>query len=159
MTDWFENLKRIVNRHESSPDAHALPRAAAALMLEMAATDEGIAADELDVIHDAMQKTFALDPTELAALLEEAHQAKRESVSLYEFTRHLRTGLEDMQRAELVEWLWRVAYADARLDQHEELLVRRAADLLGVPHHEYIRRKLAVQQALAEGRQPRNDRG
>ena len=71
----------------------------------------------------------------------QAHEARRQSVSLHEFTRELRPGLDPAQRAELVEWLWRVAFADARLDKHEELMVRRVADLLAVPHAEFIRRK------------------
>jgi uncharacterized tellurite resistance protein B-like protein len=144
MTDWFAKLTQIINRHEPPDDPHALPRAAAALMIEMAVTDAGAEPAELDVIHRAMHSAFGLEPDELAELIEQAHRATRESVSLHEFTRQLRTGLLPEQRAELVEWLWRVAWADGRLDRHEELLVRRIADLLGVPHHEFIRRKLAA---------------
>ena len=149
MTDWFKALTGIVNRHESPRDPHALPRAAAALLLEMAVTAEGGDEVELDVVHQAMATTFAMAPAELAALVEEAHQARRESVSLHEFTRGLRPGLDAGQRAELVEWLWRVALADARLAKHEELMVRRVADLLSVPHGEFIRRKHLAQAALA----------
>jgi uncharacterized tellurite resistance protein B-like protein len=145
MTRWFENLKNIINRHEPSDDSHALPRAAAVLMLEMAITDAGSEQAELDVIHQAMRTAFRLDPQELDELIDQAHQAAREAVSLHEYTRVLRTGLQPEQRAEMIEWLWRVAYADGRLDRHEELLVRRLADLLGVPHHEFIRRKLIAQ--------------
>ncbi|HSJ78030.1 MAG TPA: TerB family tellurite resistance protein [Erythrobacter sp.] len=141
MTDWFQNLKNIVNRHEPAADAHAMPRAAAALLLEMAMTDDGGAAVELEVIHEAMRTAFAMDPAELEDLIEQAHQAREEAVSLYDFTRGLRTGLSAEDRAELVEWLWRVAFADARLDKHEELMVRRVADLLGVSLSEFIRRK------------------
>ena len=144
MTDWFRTLTAIVNRHEPKADAHALPRAAAALMLEMAATEDGFDPGELEAIHVAMRSTFRLDAAELDALLDEAHDARRQSVSLYEFTEQLRRGLDPGQRAELVEWLWRVAHADARISSHEEHLVRKAADLLGVPHEEYIRRKLKV---------------
>ena len=142
MTAWFDNLKRIINRHEPASDPHALPRAAAVLMLEMALTDAGSDEAEIDVIHRAMQQAFALDPAELQALLDQAHRSRREAASLYEFTRELRAGLDPDQRGELIEWLWRVAYADGRLDHHEEHLVRRVADLIGVPHHEFIRRKL-----------------
>ncbi len=141
MTDWFENLKRIVNRHEPSDDPHALPRAAAVLMLEMAVADEGSEEAEIRVIHQAMEKAFGLEAAELEELIEQAHQLHEQTTSMHAFTRELRTGLESDQRAELVEWLWRVAYADGRLDRHEELLVRRLADLLGVPHHEFIRLK------------------
>lgn len=145
MTDWFQNLKGILNRHEPAADPRALPRAAAALMLEMALTDRQRDAAELDIIHTAMQQAFGVSETELADLLDQAHQAQAQSVSLYEFTSDLKNGLDNDQRAELVEWMWRVAHADARLDAHEEHLVSRVADLLGVPRHEYIRRKLIVQ--------------
>ncbi len=147
MTDWFHNLKQILNRFEPAADPHSLPRAAAVLLLEMAVTDEGGNEVELDVIHQAMRNAFGMDAAELEALIEQAHQARRESVSLHDFTRGLRTGLDLEVRAELVEWLWRVAFADARLDKHEELLVRRVADLLGVPHSEFMRRKHLAQAA------------
>lgn len=145
MTDWFQNLKNIVNRHEPAPDTHSMPRAAAALLLEMALTDEGGAEVELDVIHEAMRVAFAMDAAELDDLMEQAHRARKDAVSLYDFTRGLRTGLSAQDRGELVEWLWRVAFADSRLDKHEELLVRRVADLLGVPHSEFMRRKHLAQ--------------
>ncbi|MDQ3206965.1 MAG: TerB family tellurite resistance protein [Pseudomonadota bacterium] len=145
MTDWFQSLKSIVNRYEPAADPHALPRAAAALLLEMAVTDEGGDRVELEVIHQAMARAFGIDPGELEALMSQAHAARKESVSMYDFTKELRVGLEPEQCAELVEWLWRVAFADARLDKHEELMVRRVADLLGVSHSEFIRRKLRVQ--------------
>jgi uncharacterized tellurite resistance protein B-like protein len=144
MTDWFASLKTIINRHEPAADAHALPRAAAVLMLELALVDEGSEAAELAIIHQAMQRAFGLAPAELDELIQQAHRTQQASTSLFEFTRELRTGLDPGQRAELIEWLWRVAYADGRLDRHEEHLVRRLADLLGVPHHEFIRRKLAA---------------
>ena len=141
MTDWFAALKDIVNRHEPGADEHALARAAAVLLAEMAATDSDGGEAETEVMHRAMRQTFDLAADELAELMDRAHELQRESVSLYEFTRQLRTGLDPGARAELIEWLWRVAYADGRLDRHEEQLVRRLADLLGVPHREFIRRK------------------
>lgn len=152
MTDWFDTLRSIVNRHEPGADPHALPRAAAALLLEMAVTDDGGDAVELDTVHAAMARAFGIGPSELDELLEQAQRARREAVSLHEFTRQLRVGLAPEQSAELVEWLWRVAFADTRLDKHEELMVRRVADLLGVSHPEFIRRKhLARAAADAAG--------
>ncbi|MCK7593031.1 TerB family tellurite resistance protein [Pseudomarimonas salicorniae] len=144
MTDWFRALSAIVNRHEPAAEPRALPRAAAALLLEMAATEEGFDAVELDAVHAAMRQTFDIDERELDALLEEAHTARRQSVSLYDFTESLRRGLSPGQRGDLVEWLWRVAFADQRIGDHEAHLVRKAADLLGVSQDEYIRRKLRV---------------
>lgn len=148
MTDWFQNLKNIVTRHEPAADAHSLPRAAAALLLEMRLADQGGTQEELDVVHVAMRKAFDIGEGELQALIQQAHEAQGESVSYYDFTSQLRPGLDPGQRAELVEWLWRVALADARLDMHEEAMVRRVSDLLGVSHGEFIRRKLLVKAEL-----------
>jgi uncharacterized tellurite resistance protein B-like protein len=141
MPSFLDNLKQIVNRHEPDADEHALPRAAAVLLLELAATDAGIDDRERRVIEHAVTERFGLSEAELTDLLDEAGRRQRDAHSLHEFTHQLRTGLEPEIRGELVEWLWRVAYADDHLDRHEEHLVRRLADLLGVPHREFMRRK------------------
>jgi uncharacterized tellurite resistance protein B-like protein len=141
MPNFLENLKQIVNRHEPDPDEHALPRAAAVLLLEMAAADAGIDERERRVIERAVTQRFGLGEDELRELLAEAGRRQRDTHSLHEFTHQLRTSLDPGTRGELVEWLWRVAYADDHVDRHEEHLVRRLADLLGVPHREFIRRK------------------
>lgn len=152
MTSWFENLKSIVNRYEPPDDPHALPRAAAALLLEMSVTDEGGDQVEMAIVHEAMGKAFGISPEEREDLLHEAHDARRQAVSTYDLTKDLRAGLDADQRAELVEWLWEVAFADAQLDMHEEHLVRRVADLLHVPHSEFIRRKLLVKERVEQRR-------
>ena len=141
MPNFLENLKQIVNRHEPDPDEQALPRAAAVLLLEMAATDAGIEATERRVIEQAVTERFGLEESELRELMEEAGRRQRETHSLHEYTHALRTSLDPETRGDLVEWLWRVGFADGHLDRHEEHLVRRLADLLGVPHREFMRRK------------------
>ena len=60
MTDWFKALTSIVNHHEPAADPHALPRAAAALLLEMAVTADGGDEVELDVVHEAMATVFGM---------------------------------------------------------------------------------------------------
>lgn len=141
MSNFLENLKQIIRRHEPEADEHALPRAAAVLLLELAVADAGIDESERRVIERAMAERFELDEAEIQALIEEAALRQRDSHSLHEFTHQLRTQLEPDARGELIEWLWKVGFADGRLDRHEEHLVRRLADLLGVPHREFIRRK------------------
>ncbi len=45
-------------------------------------------------------------------------------------------------------YLATVAYADGKLGKYEEHLIRQVADLIYVPHQEYIRSKLAVKGSL-----------
>jgi uncharacterized tellurite resistance protein B-like protein len=52
--------------------------------------------------------------------------------------------------------MWRVAYADARLDAHELHLMRRIADLLHVPHLDSMAAKMRAREAVeGEGEGPR----
>ncbi|TVS13476.1 MAG: TerB family tellurite resistance protein [Wenzhouxiangella sp.] len=141
VTSWFEQLKGIVNRHEPAADEHALARAAAVVLLEMAAADDHFDPSEQDIVHEAMAKAFDLDGRELDELIAEAKTLRQSAVSLHDYTRSLRTGLPRRSRDELIGWLWRVAFADGHLDRYEEQLLRRLADLLGVPHEEFIRQK------------------
>jgi len=141
VSNWFEQLKSIVNRHEPAADDNALARAAAVVLLEMAAADDSFADDELDTVHRAVERAFGLTGPELEELMIEARSLRDQAVSLHDFTRSLRTGLQRKERDALVGWLWKVALADGHLDRFEEQLLRRLADLLGVPHEEFIRRK------------------
>lgn len=141
MSTWFEQLKSIVNRHEPSADENALARAGAVVLLEMAAADDRFEAEELDMVHRAIERAFGLAGAELDDLMTEARSLREQAVSLHDFTRSLRTGLGRDQRDALVGWLWKVALADGHLDRFEEQLLRRLSDLLGVPHEEFIRRK------------------
>lgn len=142
MTDWFDQLKSWVAPSSDEPlDLKVIARAAAIILLEMAATDEQRDDEELTVIHRAMQDAFGIDDSELSELLRDAEKLRREAVSLHEFTRDLKSHLDRDERDQLVGWLWRVAWADGRIDRYEEQLLRRLADLLGVPHGEFIRRK------------------
>lgn len=147
MSNWFDQLKSIVNRHEPAAEDNALARAGAVVLLEMAAADDHFEAKELDMVQKAIEGAFGLDGPELEELMAEARSMREQAVSLHDFTRSLRTGLDRDQRDALVGWLWKVALADGHLDRFEEQLLRRLADLLGVPHEEFIRRKhLAAEQ-------------
>jgi uncharacterized tellurite resistance protein B-like protein len=44
--------------------------------------------------------------------------------------------------------LWRIAYASAGIDKYEEHIIRRIAELLYMPHSEFIRAKLIARPEL-----------
>lgn len=118
--------------------------AAAVLMLAMAHADFQQNTAEIDEIKTQMQSHFGLTETEADELIGQAQSRSRESVSLYPYLKVLNDdmGLDD--KRQVLEMLWRVAYADRRLDAHEEALLRELAELLYLPHSEFIRAKLAV---------------
>jgi uncharacterized tellurite resistance protein B-like protein len=71
-------------------------------------------------------------------------KSAREAVSLHGPVARLNAELDADGKRDLIHWLWRVAAADGRIDAHEEHLLRKLAELLFVPHADYIRGKLAA---------------
>ena len=144
MPDFLDSLRQLINPSDSAEQessADAIPRAAAVLLIELAMADEGTSPSERVIIETAMREKFDLNQQQLDALLNEAETIQKQATSMHDYTHRLRGSLAAPERGELIEWLWRVAYADGHLDRHEEHLIRRLADLIGVPHQEMIRRK------------------
>ena len=144
MPDFLNSLRQLIypsDSAEKEPSPDAVPRAAAILLIELAMADEGTSSSERAIIESAMREKFGLDQQQLDALLSEAEAIQNQATSMHDYTHHLRNSLAAPERSELIEWLWRVAYADGHLDRHEEHQIRRLADLIGVPHQEMIRRK------------------
>lgn len=123
---------------------HRLQLATAALLLEVARVDLDAHGVELAAVERAIGRTFQLSDGEVGELLRLAEEEVRESTSDYQFTALVNDGFDRADKARLVEMLWEVAYADGRLDKYEEHLIRRVADLIHVPHREFIAAKLRV---------------
>ena len=65
-----------------------------------------------------------------------------ESPGLHEFTNLINQNWTIAERIGLIENMWAVVYADGRLDDNEQHLMRKAQSLLHVPHRDYIAAKL-----------------
>ncbi len=53
------------------------------------------------------------------------------------------------EKRQLLRDLWAVAYADGKLDQYEESQLRKIAELLHVPHTQFIQSKLVAKERLS----------
>jgi uncharacterized tellurite resistance protein B-like protein len=124
---------------------HALRLATAALLVEMSRADASESAAEQQHIVDLVVGHFDLPRAEAEQVLADASARADAAVSLHEFTRLLNDALAPADKQRVIELLWRVAFADGTLDRYEDHLVRKVADLLYVPHAEFIRAKLTVQ--------------
>ena len=118
--------------------------AAAAMLIETARADFTQDGDEEAALEKLLVSVLELDPGEVHTLIESATQQVDESTSLYEFTREINDHFSAAQKIQLIEAMWKVAYADGRLDKYEEHLIRQVAELTYVPHPDYIRCKLAA---------------
>lgn len=116
----------------------------AALLLEVASADFKEADQELDAITGVLREQFALADDDVEGLLDMAKAEQRDATSLYQFTRLINDHCSEREKFALILNLWKVAAADGDIDKYEDHLIRKLAELLYVPHSEFIRAKLAV---------------
>lgn len=121
--------------------AEAVRCACAALLVEMAHMDDAMTPVEQQAIGEAVRTRFGLSPEQAERLLECASEEREQATDYRQFTALINAHYDAAQRAELVEQLWRVAYADRVLCKHEEYLARKVAHLLHVPHSAFIAAK------------------
>lgn len=116
------------------------------LMTEIALADGDFSADEQYHLLQELRSEYQLSETQAQAALKQAQQEVEEAASLQHFTAPLKD-LPYPEKVRLLENLWRLAYADSKLDPHEESMLRKLADLLYISHADYIKTKLTVTEA------------
>jgi uncharacterized tellurite resistance protein B-like protein len=122
--------------------------AVALLLLELARADFELPEVELAKMRELLAQRYGLEPAQVEALLQQAQSSGQTAVSLYDYVQTLNTRLDAPAKRQVMEMLWQLAYADGRLDKHEEYLLRKLAGLLYVSDEDYIRAKLAAEEAL-----------
>ncbi|MEM9255056.1 MAG: TerB family tellurite resistance protein [Pseudomonadota bacterium] len=134
---------------QESPESleHRLHLAAAALLIETARADFRADDNEQVALEALLVSALNLSHTEVTDLIQAARDRADEATSLYEFTRLINDHYDTEQKYRLIQSMWLVAYADGNLDKYEEALIRQVAELTYVPHADYIRAKMAAQNA------------
>jgi uncharacterized tellurite resistance protein B-like protein len=127
---------------------HTLQLATAVMLMEVMRAEAGFGSAERQAVVAALREKFALAGDEVERLLELAGQAAREATDWFEFTSHINTHFDMPAKVRMIEYMWRVAYADGHLGAHERHVMRRICDLLHVPHGAYINAKMRAQQPL-----------
>ena len=145
--DFFE--RRFV---ESSPtisefNEHDLQIASIAILIEMMQIDDEIVPVERKKLLEIICENFGLSSDEATALMAAAESKREQATDYFQFTRLINKGFDPEEKVKLIEYLWQVAFADGRLDLYEEHLVRKIAELLYVPHSDFIKMKLKVSGA------------
>ena len=151
----IEHFKQFFEKHLSPAvgedevaDEAKLQLATAALLVEMTRADGEVNSAEQAAVARAIRRAFDIDEAKTAELIRLAESEIADATCYYQFTSLINKGFSKAQKAQVVEMLWEVSFADAEMEKYEEQLLRRLADLLYVPHSEFIRTKLRVQARL-----------
>ena len=118
--------------------------ATCALLLEMAHTDEEFSDIEESEIKKIMQSEFGLSDIKLEEIVNLSNEARKESLDLWQFTNLINENYSKREKIQVIEFIWRVVYADNKVDKYEEYLVRKLSYLLNIDHKDMIDAKLRV---------------
>lgn len=156
LREFFEH--RIAPRADDAPEAleERARVAAAALLVEVVRSDDEFSPVERQAVLASVRRKFGLDADGARDLLALAESEARDAHDYWQFTSRINAEFSPERKQQLIEELWRVAWADDVLHRHEEHLIRRVARLLHVSDRSFIRAKLNVQagrEAAGPGRE------
>lgn len=143
--EFFE--RNLAPGGDAPPARHTLELATAALLIEVVRCDAGITEDERQSVQRAVREKFALAPQEAETLIRLAEDEVAQANDLFQFTSLINRHFTQAQKLRVLELMWRAALADAKISAHENHILRRIAELLHVPHGDYIAAKARAQAA------------
>lgn len=122
--------------------------ATAALLIHVMAIDGEVTEAESKQLRALLAGHFDLADAELNRLLVEAEREEQEAVDIYRFTSALRDRLPLEQKRDLIAIMWRLVYADGKLEPLEDNLIWRTAELLAVPARDRMQLKQMVRAEM-----------
>lgn len=143
-------LADLLRRLKADPDDKPLPAedariAVAALLVIAAHADHTYADAERAMIERVLLDRYGLDAAGAAKLRGDGEAAESASMDIYKFTALIKKAIPYEDRTSILDGLWRVVLADAEREAHEEALMRRVADLLGLDPRDNIEARRRVQ--------------
>jgi uncharacterized tellurite resistance protein B-like protein len=139
-------MLNIFKKNKVQEDAEQKPEfeielIGAVLAYEIARSDGDISDLELGLLIKETKK-IALEVNktdeEILSIIE---TYSKNSVSFHEFIADINNDFSKEEKLSLISFLWNVAYADSKLDVHEERLIRRIADLIRIKDIEVLKLK------------------
>jgi uncharacterized tellurite resistance protein B-like protein len=118
------------------------------LLVQVLRADMDVRDEELAAVTGAVEAILACDRAEAADLMRVAAHSARDSARTRQALERLDGRLSRAQRRQLLEWLWRVALADAEMAAQEEYLIRKIAELLRLGTADVIEAKVHAKESF-----------
>ena len=119
-----------------------------ALAYEIAISDGELDKSELISLKSEIIKISEQLNLNSDEVFETIEQHSSESVSFYDFINQINENFNKDQKLEMIEFLWRTAYADNLLEVDEERLIRRIADMIRVKDIEVLKLKDKIKKLI-----------
>ena len=134
----FFKKKSSLSKNEEKP-SFEIELTASILAYEIARSDGDVTSDELDVLMQEIEKISIKVGKEKEKIFQLVEKYSKDSISFHDFIEDINQNFSKDQKLSLIEFLWKTAYADGKLDVDEERLVKRVADLIRIKHLEVLK--------------------
>lgn len=149
LKDLYDALTGAPTANAPQAQARALKLACAVLLIEVTRADASMDATERQAVLTALKRHLALDVDEAGHLLTLAAPEAKNAYDYHRFTSVINDHFSQEQKIQVVESMWKVAFADGHVDENENHIISKVAGLLYVTHGEYIAAKLYAKEATA----------
>tara|TARA_Y100001935_G_C17266996_1_gene489728 strand:+ start:583 stop:1014 length:432 start_codon:yes stop_codon:yes gene_type:complete len=138
MFNFFKKEKKVSEKEKPNFE---IELTASVLAYELARSDGEITEDELCVLMSEIQKIAKKVGKSKDEILKIIEVYSADSVSFHEFVEDINNNYSKQEKLDLLYFMWKMAYADNKLDVDEEKLIRRMADLIKIKDIEVLKLK------------------
>ena len=137
----FNFFKKKKSETQEQNSDFEIELTASVLAYEIARSDGEIDQNELNVLMEEIKVISKKVNKDEAEILEIIENYSKDSVSFYEFVEDINNGYTKDEKLSLLRFMWKIAYADGKLDVDEERLIRRLADLIKIKDMDVLKLK------------------
>ena len=139
MFNFFKKNKDDINNDFEA--SFEIELTASVLAYEIARIDGIISDDELDVLMEEIKKITKKVNKAESEIIKIIETYSVDSVSFYEFIEDINKNYSKDEKLSLISFMWKIAYADGKLEVDEERLIRRLADLIMIKDLDVLKLK------------------
>ncbi len=133
--------KEHSNEENQKDEAFELELTAAVLAYEIARIDGIVSDEELDVLIEEIKKISNKVNKQESEIIKIIEIYSNDSVSFFEFVEDINKNYSKEEKLRLLGFMWKIAYADGKLEVDEERLIRRLADLIKIKDLDVLKLK------------------
>ena len=133
--------KKQVGTADNNTSAFEIELTAAVLAYEIARIDGDVENSELNVLFEEIEEIALKVNKNKEEILKIIQIYSNDSTSFYEFVEDINKNYSKNEKLSLLSFMWKIAYADGKLEVDEERLIRRLADLIMIKDIDVLKLK------------------
>ncbi len=137
----FKFFKKEIKEVASEKPSFEIELTAAVLAYEIARIDGDVSKSELNILIEEVKLISNKVGKNEQEILDIIEIYSNDSTSFYEFVEDINKNYDKDEKLSLLGFMWKIAYADGRLDVDEERLIRRLADMIKIKDIDVLRLK------------------